>query len=86
VLGSAANGVACGADHVLVVGNGGLKWRFDRATSTWHDEQLEVPWDTDYHGAVVAPGGELWAVGGNFNAPPQTGARRGVVARFRTCR
>jgi hypothetical protein len=64
---------------VLVVGNGGLKLRLDRTTGTWINEQLERPWDTDFHGALVAPDGQLWAVGGNFLTPPAADQRIGVM-------
>lgn len=76
---STVNGVSCGADGVLVVGNGGLRLRLDRATGTWSDERLEGPWDTDYHGAWLDETGAAWAAGGNFNAPAPA-ARRGVLA------
>jgi hypothetical protein len=72
------NGVSCGPAGVLVVGNAGFKLRWDRATDTWHDEQLQRPWDTDFHGALVAPGG-LWALGGNFQLPAGLAPRVGVV-------
>jgi hypothetical protein len=78
------NGVSCGPAGVLAVGNGGLKLRWDRATATWFDEQFEKPWNTDYHGALVASDGGAWAVGGNFQIPIEFGAREGVVA-FRGC-
>ncbi len=80
-----ASGVACGEREVLVVGLQGLKLRLDRAGGTWLDEQFAEPWDVDFHGAWAAPGGALWAVGGDFLAPPSGGARRGLVAR-RACR
>jgi hypothetical protein len=76
---AAANGVSCGAAGVLVVGNGGLKLRF--AGGVWHDETREEPFSTDFHGAWVAPGGQMWAGGGNFNTPPPI-ARKGVVGLF----
>lgn len=83
---SGANGVACGADAVLVVGNGGLRHRLDRRTGTWNDETREPFFQTDFHGAWVSPRGELWAVGGNFQSPPgAVAARTGVVA-YRGCR
>ncbi len=74
-------GVACGADHVLVVGFGGLKLRKDRATGAWTDEQAAAPL-TDFHGAWAAPDGALWAVGGGFLSPPGGTSRRGVAARW----
>jgi hypothetical protein len=77
-----AAGVACGADDVLVVGSGGLKLRLDKRSGAWSDETLEAPYDTDFHGAWVSPGGALWAVGGNYIAPAAQIARRtGVLAR-----
>lgn len=78
-LASFANGVSCGEDAVLVVGNSGVKLRFDRSANQWIDEQFERPWDTDFHGALVAPDGQLWAVGGNFLVPPSANYRVGVV-------
>jgi hypothetical protein len=84
-LQAGANGVACGASGVLIVGNGGLKWRFDRATSTWHDEQLQTPWNTDFHGALVGSDGRDLAVGGSFNAPASAGPRIGVIGRYDGC-
>lgn len=77
-----AAGVACGADDVLVVGSGGLKLRLDKRGGAWRDETLEAPYDTDFHGAWVSPGGALWAVGGNYIAPAsQISRRTGVLAR-----
>jgi hypothetical protein len=76
---STLNGVSCGADGVLVVGNAGLRLRLDRATGEWLDERLEGPWDTDYHGAWIDELGAAWAAGGNFNTPAPT-SRRGVLA------
>jgi hypothetical protein len=73
-----ANGVACGASGVLVVGNGGLKLRYARAAGIWSDETLEAPFYADFHAAFIAPGGAMWAAGGNYNAPPTTG-RVGIV-------
>jgi len=81
VLGSAANGVACGAAGVLVVGNAGLKRRWDRASGSagpWLDERGQGPTGSDLHGAFVDDAGRMWAVGGNFNAPPPT-PRTGVI-------
>jgi hypothetical protein len=77
-LGSVANGISCGAAGVLVVGNAGLKMRWDRATTTWTDERAEAPAGVDLHGAWIDDAGRAWAVGGNFNAPMPT-SRRGVV-------
>jgi hypothetical protein len=77
-----AIGVACGATGALISGSGGLKLRWDRATDTWHDEQLVEPWVTDFHAASIDAGGGAWAVGGNFNEPSDTGPRIGVVAYF----
>lgn len=78
-LTSFANGVSCGADAVLVTGNGGLKLRLDRTAGTWVNETFDRPWDTDFHGALVAPSGQLWAVGGNFLTPPSANHRVGVI-------
>lgn len=83
VAGFSANGVSCGADAVLVVGNGGLKLRFDRASMAWIDEQFVDPWDTDFHGALVNTDGSMWAVGGDFLAPASPD-RQGVIG-YRGC-
>jgi hypothetical protein len=72
------NGVACGADEVLMVGLGGLKLRLDKAKGTWVDEQLRAPF-SDFHGAWIGPGGSAWAIGGNFLDPAGTTTRVGVV-------
>ena len=77
-LPAAANGVACGAAGVLAVGNGGLKYRLDRSSSSWVNEQLDAPFATDFHGAYVTPTGQMWAVGGNFQVPMAT-ERYGVL-------
>lgn len=77
-LGSASNGVSCGPDRVLVVGNAGLKASLDRATGTWTDDRRGPPTGTDLHGAWIDPAGRAWAVGGNFNQPGAT-ARTGAV-------
>lgn len=79
---SGANGVSCGKDAVLVVGNGGLKLRYDKRARTWIDDRLAEPWRTDFHGAWVSPSGELWAAGGNFLLPSGAGSRTGVVGYF----
>jgi hypothetical protein len=80
-----AAGVSCGQAGVLVVGSGGLKLRLDRTTGAWTDETLDAPYDTDFHGSWVSPGGQDWAVGGNYVAPvSQIDKRIGVVA-LRTC-
>lgn len=71
-LGSAANGVSCGPDRVLVVGNAGLKASLDRVAGTWTDERRAPPTATDLHGAWIDPAGRAWAVGGNFNQPGAT--------------
>jgi hypothetical protein len=89
VLLAGGNGVHCGAGGVLVVGNGGLKWRLDRGPGgdgMWHDEQFETPWNTDFHGALVGGDGTMWAVGGSFNAPASAGPRKGVIGWHRSCR
>jgi hypothetical protein len=78
---SGTNGVSCSPATVLVVGNGGLKLIFDRATHTWTDDTLVEPYDADFHGALVEKSGDLWAVGGNFNAPASSG-RSGSIAFF----
>ena len=81
VLGSAANGVSCGADGVLVVGNAGLKLRWERASGpggAWLDERSAPPNGTDLHGAWFDPAGRAWAAGGNFNDPSDA-PRVGVV-------
>jgi hypothetical protein len=72
-LRSVAFGVACGAPGALIVGNGGLKLRWDRATDRWIDESMAEPFDADFHGAWIGPDGSLWAAGGNYNAPATTG-------------
>jgi hypothetical protein len=77
-LGSAANGVACGRERVLVVGNAGLKASLDRATGAWTDDRRAPPTFTDLHGAWIDPAGRAWAVGGNFNQPGAT-ARTGAA-------
>ena len=77
-LGSVASGVTCGETGVLVVGNAGLKLRWDRATGAWRDERAAAPTGVDLHGAWLDPAGRAWVVGGNFNAPMPT-IRRGVV-------
>ncbi|HKA88301.1 MAG TPA: hypothetical protein VKE22_11565 [Haliangiales bacterium] len=76
---SIANGVACGAAGVLVVGNGGLKLRY--VGGVWHDDTGVEPFGTDFHAAWVAPGGQMWAGGGNFNTPPPVD-RKGVVGVY----
>jgi hypothetical protein len=76
--GSTLNGVHCGAAEVLVVGNGGVKLRLDRAAGRWIDETLDAPYDTDFHAAWISPAGALWAGGGNFNHPPSA-PRFGVL-------
>jgi hypothetical protein len=82
LLGIAA-GVACGADTVLVVGTGGLKMRLDKASGAWRNETLEEPYNTDFHGAWISPGGTPWATGGNYIAPAsQIDRRIGVIARY----
>jgi len=77
-LGSVANGVACGPTGVLVVGNAGLKMRWDRVNRVWHDERGQGPTGTDLHGAWIDAAGRAWAVGGNFNQPMPT-ERHGVI-------
>ena len=67
-LGSVANGVACGPEGVLIVGNAGLKWRWERG-GAWIDERAAAPTGTDLHGALIDDAGRFWAVGGNFNTP-----------------
>jgi hypothetical protein len=78
---ASVNGVACAADEVLAVGNGGLKLRYDRAANQWHDETLAAPFYTDFHGALVAGPGRLYAVGGNYNSPV-SGGRVGIAAFY----
>jgi hypothetical protein len=78
LLGSVANGVSCGAAGVLVVGNAGLKLRWERATGVWTEERAAAPSGVDLHGAWIDDAGRAWAVGGNFNAPMPT-SRRGVA-------
>jgi hypothetical protein len=80
---SGANGVACGARGALVVGNGGLKLRWDRAAGRWSDDTLQEPYYSDFHGAWIGPDGSLWAVGGNYNAPAS--APREGMAAFQGC-
>jgi hypothetical protein len=73
--------VACGADGVLVVGNAGLKLRWERASGPagpWLDERAAEPTGADLHGALIDDAGRTWAVGGNFNAPATT-ERRGRI-------
>jgi hypothetical protein len=82
---SIAAGVSCGSAGVLVVGGGGLKMRLDRASGQWIDDTLQAPYDTDYHGAWVSPGGADWAVGGNYIAPPSQIDRRTGVIALRAC-
>ncbi len=82
-LGSVASGVACGAAGVVVVGNAGLKLRWDRATGAWSDDRAAAPTATDLHGAWVDDAGRTWAVGGNFNQPGA--ARRTGVVGVRGC-
>ncbi len=77
-LGSVANGVSCGAAGVLVVGNAGLKLRWDRDTGVWTEERAAAPAGVDLHGAWLDDAGRAWAVGGNFNAP-MPASRRGVA-------
>ncbi len=77
-LGSVANGVACGAAGVLVVGNAGMKLRWDRESGRWADERAGAPNGVDLHGAWIDELGRAWAVGGNFNTP-MAASRRGVV-------
>ena len=77
-LGSSSNGVSCGPDRVLVVGNAGLKASLDRATGVWTDDRRAPPTATDLHGAWIDPAGRAWAVGGNFNQPGAT-TRTGAV-------
>jgi hypothetical protein len=79
-----ANGVSCSPSGILFVGFAGLKMRFDPATSTWHDETFDAPYDTDFHGALVTPDGEMWATGGNFLQPAAFGRRIGTLGR-RAC-
>lgn len=78
-----ANGVFCTAREVLVVGNGGLKLRLDRDAGTWTDDTFEPPFYDDFHAAWIAPSGDLWAAGGNYNAPVIAG-RRGMLG-FHGC-
>jgi hypothetical protein len=73
------NGVSCGEDTVLVVGNGAVKLRYDRQSGQWFNEQFKPPATTDFHAAYVAPGGDLWATGGNFLTPPTFGERTGII-------
>jgi hypothetical protein len=80
---SGANGVHCGRDEVLVVGNGGMRLRLERTAARWVDETLEDPYYADYHAAWIAPSGALWAAGGNYNAPATSG-RYGILG-FRGC-
>jgi hypothetical protein len=80
-LGSVANGVSCGDAGVLVVGNAGLKWRWQRDSGPdgpWFEERSAPPTGTDLHGAWVDPAGRMWAAGGNFNDPSDA-PRRGFV-------
>ncbi len=74
-----AAGVACGDDEVLVVGAQGVRLRKDRRTGAWHDDQLAPFMDHDLHGAWAAPGGELFAVGGDYLIPAVD--PRGLIAR-----
>ena len=78
-------GVSCGEAAVVVVGAGGLKLRLDKATGTWHDETIEEPWNTDFHGSWVAGNGDLWAVGGNYATPASSIERRVGVVGYRGC-
>jgi hypothetical protein len=78
---AAANGVHCGRDEVLVVGNGGLKLRRPRGAAAWIDESFAAPYYADLHVAFADAAGDLWAAGGNYNAPPSVG-REGLLARF----
>jgi hypothetical protein len=71
-LGSSSNGVTCGAERVLVVGNAGLKASLDRTSGIWTDDRRGPPTATDLHGAWLDPAGRAWAVGGNFNQPGAT--------------
>ncbi len=76
------NGVSCGANAVLMVGNAGLKLRLDMVTGQWINDGFEKPFDQDLHGAWVSPTGELWAVGGNFNVPAEFGPRIGRIGVY----
>lgn len=78
-----AAGVACGEREVLVVGAQGVRLRRDRTTGAWSDDQLAPYVAADLHGAWAAPGGELFAIGGDYLLP--AAERRGVLAR-RACR
>jgi hypothetical protein len=73
-----AAGVHCGKDEVLVVGNGGMKLRYVRAQDRWIDDTFADPFYSDFHGAYIAPSGSLWAVGGNYNGPPNA-PRMGMI-------
>jgi hypothetical protein len=84
-VGTIAIGAACGAESLFVVGSGGMKLRYDKRSQEWFDEQDQVPWDTDFHGAWIAPDGSIWAGGGNFLTPAALASRRVGVVGYRGC-
>lgn len=85
LVGGSATGVACGPTAVAVVGAGGLKLRFDKASATWSDETLAEPWGADFHGTWVSAEGDIWAVGGNYTSPATSIDRRTGVIAYRGC-
>jgi hypothetical protein len=79
--GAPVNGVSCGEREVLVVGNGAVKLRLDKASGVWTDEQFVEPTGPDFHGAWISPSGDAWAVGGDFLTPSSGLTRRpGAIA------
>jgi photosystem II stability/assembly factor-like uncharacterized protein len=62
----------------VIVGGGGTKLR-GRAGGTWADESAQAT-RADLHAANIS-GGDVYVVGGNYQAPPGT-ARQGVVAHY----
>jgi hypothetical protein len=84
-VGTIAIGAACGPQSLFVVGSGGMKLRYEKKSDEWIDEQEYEPWDTDFHGAWIAPDGSLWAGGGNFLTPAGLASRRVGVVGYRGC-
>lgn len=81
---SDVNGVACGANGVVIVGGGSLKLRLvkDGPTKRWETDFGSEPL-VDLHGAWADPTGAYWGVGGQFAAAARPNAKRqGVVARY----
>jgi hypothetical protein len=83
------NGVSCGPNGVVIVGNGSLKLRLMKPpgidpTKRWETDFGSEPL-VDLHGAWADPTGVFWGVGGQFAAAAHPNVKRGgTVARWST--